>query len=194
MRQGAGRRAEPAQAEFWATRWRRLLAPPADAELRAERLGRDLERWRELQADIAFSERQLEALLGKTQGQILTTLPGVAVNRAAAFSAFTLPVERWPSPEHPYSATGLAAACLRVRDLEVSGPNQPSGAARASRRADGDRLGPLAAEPGFRRPRLRAEGARLPPDPGSGRARAQRLPALLAHLENPGAVRRTALR
>ncbi|MEB0161229.1 transposase, partial [Pseudomonas sp. AH2 (2023)] len=26
------------------------------------------------------------------------------------FSAFTLPIERWPTPEHLYSATGLAPA------------------------------------------------------------------------------------
>jgi hypothetical protein len=40
-------------ARFWVDRWRRLLAPPADAELRAQRLGRDLARHQALQADIA---------------------------------------------------------------------------------------------------------------------------------------------
>lgn len=102
-----------AQAEFWAERWKRLLTPPPDAALRAARLGRDLRRWQELQADIALAERQLEALLATTAGQILTTLPGVGVNRAAAFGAFTLPIERWPSPEHLYSATGLAPAAYQ---------------------------------------------------------------------------------
>ncbi|HZV73323.1 MAG TPA: transposase [Conexibacter sp.] len=84
--------------------------PPADAELRAARLGRDLRRWQDLQADIALAEEQLAVLLAQTPGQVLTSLPGVAVVRAAAFSAFTLPIERWPTPEHLYSATGLAPA------------------------------------------------------------------------------------
>ena len=97
-------------AEFWTQRWRRLLDPPPDAELRAARLGGDLRRWQDLQHDIADADGQLEALLTQTPGQILTTLPGVAVARAAAFSAYTLPIERWPTAEHLYSATGLAPA------------------------------------------------------------------------------------
>jgi hypothetical protein len=39
-----------ATAMFCVQRWMRLLAPPADAELRAARLGRDLRRWQDLQA------------------------------------------------------------------------------------------------------------------------------------------------
>ena len=103
-------RMTPATAEFWAGRWKRVLSPPVDAELRAARLGRDLRRWQDLQADIAQADDQLAVLLAQTPGQILTTLPGVAVVRAAAFSAFTLPIERWPTPEHLYSATGLSPA------------------------------------------------------------------------------------
>jgi transposase len=99
-----------ATAAFWAARWKQLLEPPADAQLRAARLGRDLGRWQDLQVDIALADEQLEALLAQTPGQVLTSLPGVAIVRAAAFSAFTLPIERWPSPEHLYSATGLAPA------------------------------------------------------------------------------------
>lgn len=55
------------------------LPPPHDAALRAEHLGRDLTRFQALQADIAALEGQLEALLAGTDGQVLTTLPGVAV-------------------------------------------------------------------------------------------------------------------
>jgi transposase len=102
-----------ATAAFWAGRWKRLLAPPADAELRAARLGRDQRRWRDLQADITTIEQQLQSLLAQTAGQVLTTLPGVAVVRAAAFSAFTLPIDRWPTAEHLYSATGLAPAAYQ---------------------------------------------------------------------------------
>ena len=97
-------------AAFWVERWKRLLDPPADARLRAERLGRDLRRWQDLQADIVKDERQPGELLAQTKGQILTTLPGVGIVRAATFSAHTLPVERWLTPEHLSSATGLAPA------------------------------------------------------------------------------------
>lgn len=103
-------RTTPATAAFWTARWKRLLPPPRDAQLRAARLGRDLRRWQDLQADITLADDQLAVLLAQTPGQVLTTLPGVAVVRAAAFSAFTLPIERWPTPEHLYSATGLAPA------------------------------------------------------------------------------------
>jgi transposase len=108
-------------AAFWAARWKRLLGPPADHELRAARLGRDLRRWQELQADIELADDQLAELLARTAGQILTTLPGVAVVRAAEFSAHTLPIERWPTPEHLYSATGLATATYQSSTITRRG-------------------------------------------------------------------------
>lgn len=85
-------------ARFWVDRWRRLLPPPNDAELRAERLGRDLARHQALQADIAAVEAQLTRLLAATAGQLLTTLPGVAAVRAASFAAHGLPIDRFPTP------------------------------------------------------------------------------------------------
>jgi transposase len=108
-------------AAFWAGRWKRLLEPPPDAELRAARLGRDLRRWRDLRDDIALADGQLSARLAQTAGQILTTLPGVAVVRAAAFSAYTLPIERWPTAEHLYSATGLAPATYQSSTITRRG-------------------------------------------------------------------------
>src|SRR5436190_3627663 len=97
-------------ARFWAERWRRCLAPPADAERRSERLGRELRRWQLLQQDIAAVESEIAELLGETAGEVLTSLPGVATVRAAAFACHALPIERFASPEHLYSATGLAPA------------------------------------------------------------------------------------
>jgi transposase len=97
-------------AAFWASRWRDCLAPPADAELRAARLTRDLARFDALREDIAFVDGQIEQLLANSAGQILTSLPGVWIVRAAAFSAHTLPVERLATPDQLYSATGLAPA------------------------------------------------------------------------------------
>jgi transposase len=108
-------------AGFWVGRWKRLLDPPADAQLRAARLGRDLARWHELDADIALADDQLADLLAQTDGQILTSLPGVAVVRAGEFSAYTLPIERWPTPEHLYSATGLAPATYQSSTITRRG-------------------------------------------------------------------------
>lgn len=100
-------------ARFWTQRRRGLLAPPPDAERRARRLGRDVERLRALQADIAELEVEIAGLLERTAGRVLLTLPGVSHVRAAAFAAFTLPVERFPTAEHLYAATGLAPASYR---------------------------------------------------------------------------------
>jgi len=108
-------------ARFWAGRWKHLLAPPADAELRADRLGRDVERWLALREDITALEDQLAELLARTDGQILTTLDGVAVVRAAAFAAHTLPIERWPTAERLYSATGLAPASYQSASVTRRG-------------------------------------------------------------------------
>jgi transposase len=110
-----------ANARFWVARWKRLLPPPADAAPRAERLGRDIARWRTLRHDIAALEHELADLLAGTDGHILTSLPGVAVVRAAAFAAHSLPVERWATPEHLYSATGLAPASYQSASITRRG-------------------------------------------------------------------------
>lgn len=110
-----------ATAHYWVDRWRRLLPPPADAELRAQRLGRDLARYHALQADIVWLEGQLARLLAVTPGQILTTLPGVATVRAASFAAHCLPIGRFPTAEHLYAATGLAPATWQSASLHRRG-------------------------------------------------------------------------
>lgn len=99
-----------ANATFWARRWRGCLAPPIDAELRAERFGRDIARWRAFEADVGAVEAQIAELLAESSGQVLTTLPGVAATRAAAFAVHALPIERFPTAERLYSFTGLAPA------------------------------------------------------------------------------------
>ena len=89
-----------ATAEYWVDRWRDCLPPPPDAAARAQRLGRDLERYRILQADVSAVEQEIITLLAKTEGQILTSLPGVATIRAAAFAAHSLPIARFPDADH----------------------------------------------------------------------------------------------
>lgn len=106
-----------ATAEYWVQRWRGCLAPPADADHRARRLGRDLDRYRRLRTDIGDIDAQIAELLATSDGQVLTTLPGVATIRAAAFAAHSLPIERFPDAEHLYSATGLAPALYQSATL-----------------------------------------------------------------------------
>ena len=110
-----------ATAEYWANRWRDCLAPPPDAVARAQRLGRDLARYRSLLVDVAAVEDEIKVLLARTDGQVLTSLPGVAANRAAAFAAHSLPVARFPDAEHLYSATGLAPAMYESATIRRRG-------------------------------------------------------------------------
>jgi transposase len=108
-------------AQYWVQRWRGCLPPPADADQRARRLGRDLDRYRRLQSDIAAVDEEIVGLLAATDGQILTTLAGVGTIRAAAFAAHSLPIERFPDAEHLYSATGLAPALYQSATLHRRG-------------------------------------------------------------------------
>jgi len=83
---------------------------------------RSLARWRAIDVDIAAVDAEITALLAGSDGQILTTLPGVATSRAAAFAAFSLPIARFPTAEHLYSATGLAPASYRSATINRRSP------------------------------------------------------------------------
>lgn len=121
LRARARGRLTEAEARFWTGRWRDCLAPPPDAQARAQRLGRSMSRWRAVMADIATLDAEIDTLLAATDGQILTTLPGVKTIRAAAFAAFSLPIDRFPDAEHLYSATGLAPASYQSATLTRRG-------------------------------------------------------------------------
>jgi len=84
-------------------------------------LATDLARYRALCSDIAALDGEIGDLLAGTDGQILTTLPGVAVVRAAAFAAHSLPIDRFPDADHLYSATGLAPALYQSATLHRRG-------------------------------------------------------------------------
>lgn len=56
---------------------RECLPPPANEDERAQRLNRDLSRYRRLRTDHAL-DVEIVALLTETDGQILITHPGVA--------------------------------------------------------------------------------------------------------------------
>ena len=120
MRRAPGRLSTDT-AQHWLRRWRDCLSPPADADQRAHRLGRDLDRYQRLRIDINAVDLEIVELLADTDGQILTTLPGVASIRAAAFAAHSLPIERFPDAEHLYSATGLAPALYQSATVHRRG-------------------------------------------------------------------------
>ena len=179
-------------AEYWASRWRGCLAPPADAGLRAQRLGFDLERLDLLLAALANTEQQLTTLLAQTEGQVLTTLPGVAVVRAAAFAAHSLPIAAFPTAEQLYSATGLAPASYQSATI-----NRRGGISRQGLPDHRDALMSIAwglsqASTAFRE-RAAEYHARLHADPDARRARPPRLPPLPRPASHPTALRRGAL-
>jgi hypothetical protein len=58
-----------ATAEYWLQRWRGCLLPPEDAEQRARRLARDLERYRILRDDIAASTTRLPSCWPRPTGR-----------------------------------------------------------------------------------------------------------------------------
>jgi transposase len=149
-----------ATAEYWVHRWRGCLSPPADAQQRARRLERDVRRYRALQADITALEAELTELLAATDGEVLTTLPGVAVTRAAAFAAFSLPIERFPDAEHLYSATGLAPALYQSATLHRRGRISRQGLAEHRDALMGMAWGLSISSPSFaqRNAELRARG------------------------------------
>lgn len=149
-----------ATAEFWATRWQRCLPPPADAAARSRRLGRDLDRYRGLRADIVETDAEINELLAGTDGQVLTTLPGVASIRAASFAAHSLPIERFPDAEHLYSATGLAPALYQSATLNRRGRISRQGLAEHREALMGIAWGLSQSSPSFiaRNAELRARG------------------------------------
>lgn len=153
-------RLSKATAEYWARRWRDCLPPPPDAAARAQRLGRDLERYRILQADLVAVEDEIGVLLARTDGQVLTSLPGVATIRAAAFAAHSLPIARFPDAEHLYSATGLAPAMYESATLRRRGRISRQGLAEHRDALMGIAWGLSSYSPSFaeRNAELRARG------------------------------------
>lgn len=153
-------RLSTATADYWVTRWRQCLPPPADAAVRADRLGRDLARYSQLLVDISDLDAEIVEMLAGTDGHVLTTLPGVAAIRAAAFAAHSLPIERFPDSEHLYSATGLAPALYQSATLNRRGRISRQGLAEHRDALMGIAWGLSQSYPSFieRQAELRARG------------------------------------
>ena len=95
-----------------------------------QRLGRDLQRYLPLRADIDTLEWEVEVLLALTGGQVLTSLPEVASTRAAAFAVHRPPTHV-SSAEDP---TSLRPRALSSRKAAADGDGQASYAAHLTAR------------------------------------------------------------
>jgi transposase len=152
-------------------------------------LGRDLARHQALQADIAALEADLEPLPAGSGGQVLTTLPGVAVVRAAGFAAHSLPINRYPDAEHLYSATGLAPALYESATIRRRGRISRQGLAEHRDALMGIAWGLSRSSPSFAATRPRVPQPRHHPDPSQGRAGPARLPPRLPAAHHPRTLR-----
>ena len=183
-----GRLTKPT-ADYWVTRWRNCLPPSPDAEQRARRLGRDLDRYRALQTDITVFEEEIKVLLTRTDGQIPTSLPGVAVTRAAAFAVHSLPIARFPDAEHLYSATGLAPAKYQSATLRRRGRISRQGLAEHRDALMGIAWGLSRFSPSFAQRERRVPRPRDGTDPGPRRRGPPRLPPGLSTTRDPTELR-----
>ena len=147
----AGGRLTDATAAFWAARWKACLAPPADAELRAARLARDLARFEALRADIAFVDQQIALLLAASPGQILTTLPGVATDSRRGIRGAHAAGRALRDRRAALLSDRASAGQLRVRVDQPPRRHRSHRTTRTPRRADRDRLGLGQFAPAFQR-------------------------------------------
>ena len=144
-------------------------------------------------------EGQITQLLAVTPGQILITLPGVAEVRAAAFAAHSLPITRFPTPEHLYAATGLAPTTWQSASRKRRGHISRQGLPEHRDALMGIAWGLSQHSPSFRErdAELRSRGMRpiqaRVAHPGPRGPGPPRLPALLCPVDNPAALRRSAL-
>jgi hypothetical protein len=135
-------------ARFWIDRWRRCLPLPADAQLRAHRLARDLDRYHGLQADITDVQTQITTLLARTPAQILTT-PDHAPRRRRDPRGRVRRTEpaHHPVPDRraPVRRDRAGARDVAVRHPDPTRADLPPRPGRAPRRADEHRLGAVPA-------------------------------------------------
>jgi transposase len=169
-----------------------VSASPARRSGAGERLGRSVARWNTIHADVLAVETTIQTLLASTAGQVLTSLPGVGVIRAATFAAFSLPIERFPSAGQLYSATDLAPARYQSATINRTGRISRTGLAEHRDALMGiawglsQRCAPFIERDAELRP---GHG----PDPSPRRSCPPRLPAHLPRAAHPATLRRTAL-
>ena len=178
-----------ATAEYWVHRWRGCLPPPADAEPRARRLARDLERYRILRADIAVLDDEIAVLLGATDGQILTSLPRGGDRAGRDVRCAQPAYQPVPGRRPPLFRHGPCPGALRVGDRASPWKDLAPGPGRAPRRTHGHRLGSVALLAELRPTRRRTPCPRHETDPGSRRHRSERLPPGLPAAGYPTTLR-----
>lgn len=86
---------------------RSLRLPEPERQARLAIVHRDTRQLHALLAELEHADALLDQLLQATPARVLTSLPGVAGIRAAAYAAALGEVGRFPSAEHAYRASGL---------------------------------------------------------------------------------------
>jgi transposase len=85
----------------------RAALPTDEAPVARQVIGEDLALLELLESQIVDTETRLAALLPATPFQVLTSVPGWGVNRAARYAAAVGDLARWPSHRQLYRAAGL---------------------------------------------------------------------------------------
>lgn len=152
--------------------------PAATGRCRAARTkaGRDLERDRMLQADISVLDEEIKILLAGTDGQILTSLPGVAATGWPHSRPLACPLPGSPTPSTSTPPPAWRRRCRSRRPCASAAGSHGKGC-RVLRRAHGHRLGAVAVLTLVRRAQRRTPLARHGTHPGSRRPGPQRLPS-----------------
>jgi transposase len=110
-----------ATARSWADRWRRLLPHRLTPTCGPSGWVVTLPATSSCRPTSPPQRARPPGCWRRLPGQVLTTLPGVAVVRAASFAAHSLPIQRFPTAEQPYAATGLAPTVWQSASLARRG-------------------------------------------------------------------------
>ncbi len=102
--------------------------PTDQAGVARQVLAADLALLGDLDAQIADVDARLAALVPVTDYQVLTSVPGWGVLRAAAYAAAVAPLDRWPSARQIYRAAGLTPTVY-----ESAGRRRDGGITREAR-------------------------------------------------------------
>lgn len=99
----------------------RQALPAADAVVARQAIADELRLLGELEAQLGRTETQLARLLPATPFGVLTTTPGWATVRAAAYGAAVGDPARWPAAKKVYRASGLTPTIYESSGRRIDG-------------------------------------------------------------------------
>ena len=99
----------------------KIALPARDATVARQAVAADLDLLELLEAQIATIDERLAELLPLTPYEILTTVPGWSVVRAAGYGGAVGDPARWPSSRQLYRASGLTPSVYESGDRRVDG-------------------------------------------------------------------------